>query len=158
MKVWIIYDSKFGHCKKLAETLEDLLEGDCDLSVGFAKKISPNDVLEESPEAVLVGGPIHFGKPSRVISSWVKGCYKLTRSLGLRVGKTGAFTTRDSTSGVEIQWQQLFLKYPFAAKIFPQVLAVKLVSKSGALTLELNSHVYEIIEDLRHFLLQKSII
>ncbi len=154
MKIWIIYDSKFGHCKKLAETLEDLLEGDCDVSVGYAKKISPNDVLTESPETVLVGGPIHFGRPSRVISSWIRHCYALTQQSGFHVGKTGAFTTWRITGGYEHIWQHLLQKYPFATFCFPQILSVKIYPQSKSLNLESNTSVYDVLEDLRRFLLQ----
>ncbi len=154
MKVWIIYDSKFGYCKRLAETLEDLLEGDCDISVGYAKKISPSDVLAESPDAVLVGGPIHFGKPSRVISSWIKSCYALTRSSGSLVSKTFAFTTWNITRKAGFLWQNIFQKYTFAASCFPEVLSVKINPKSKPSGLELSHAVYDLIENLRRYLIQ----
>ncbi len=152
MKVWIIYDSKFGHCKKLAETLEDLLEDDCDVYVGQAKKISPNDVLSDLPNAILVGGPIHFGRPSRVISSWVKCCYTLTQRSGFPVEKTFVFTTWRFTPSCEINWQRLLRKYPFAIDAYPQVLAVQVFATDKSIDFELNSQIYESIDNLKQFL------
>ncbi len=154
MKVWIIYDSKSGHCKKLAETLEDLLESVFDVSVGYAKKISPNDVLMEAPDAVLVGGPIHFGRPSRVITSWIKGCFALIQSTGSKVKKTFAFTTWSNTVEAGPLWEKLLQQYPFALNYFPQVLAVKIHPQSESLNLEFYTSVEDVYEDLRRFLLQ----
>lgn len=156
MKVWIIYDSKFGHCKKLAETLEDLLEGDCDVNMGYAKKISPNDVLSDLPNVILVGGPIHLGRPSRVISSWVKGCYALTQRSGFQVEKTFAFTTWRFTTSCEMIWQQLFRKYPFATDVYPQVLAVQVFAKDHPIDFESQPQIYEFIDNLKQFLFRRT--
>ena len=152
MKVWIIYDSKYGHCKKLAETLENLLEGDYDVSVGNAKKISPTDVIAESPYAVLVGGPLHFGKPSKMITSWIKCFYQITLKTGLRVKKTFAFCTWCFSPLCEPSWQLLFQKYPFAKNVFSQILAIKVADRDLPISFEKNPQIYEIIENLKNFL------
>jgi flavodoxin len=155
MKVWILYDSKFGHCKKLAETLEDLLEDDFDVCVGNAKKISPDDVLVEKPDAILVGGPIHFGRPSRVITSWMKGCFALSQSSRVRVEKAFAFTTRCLNFGAEGSWIKLFHKYHFASNHFSQVLSIKVFPRSKLLSLKLTPDHYTLIEGLKYFLLNE---
>ncbi len=152
MKVWIIYDGKFGPCRKLVETLEDLLEGDCDVSVGYAKKISPNDVLTDHPSAILVGGPIHLGRPSRVISTWVRMCYAITQRTGCQVEKSFAFTTWRFTPSCEIIWQQLFRKYPFATDMYPQVLTVQVFAKDHTIDVDSQLKIYEFIDNLKQFL------
>ncbi len=155
MKVWIIYDSKSVQCKKLAEALEDLLEGYCAVSVGIVKKISPADVAAELPDAVIVGGPLHFGKPSQDIVSWVKQLYQITRKSTLPIKKAFAFYTWSRTPTGEPAWRQMFQKYSFATNIFPQVLAMKVEPKGVTLSFEKNSHFYDIIERLRQFLLHE---
>ncbi len=156
MKVWIIYDSKFGHCKRLAEALEDLLEGDCNVSVGDAKKLSPADVFAEYPDALLVGGPLRLGKPSRSISSWIRRFYQISLKTGIHVKKTFAFCTWGCTPSCEPSWQQIFQKYPFATMVFPQVLAVQVIAKDLPIVFEKNPQIYEIIENLRGFLFQEN--
>ncbi len=155
MKVWIIYDSKFGHCKKLAETLEAMLEGECDVSTGYAKKISPTDVMSDLPNAILVGGPIHFGVPSRVITSWVKCCYALTHQSGFQVEKTFAFTTWQFTPNCGMIWEQLLQKYPIATDISPQVLTIRVLAKDHPIDFESQPQICECIDRLKQFLFRK---
>ncbi len=153
VNVWIIYDSAHGHCKKLGETIGDLLEGDCDVSVGYARKISPGDVIAETPKAVLVGGPMHWGKPSMTIATWIKHFYQLVRKLGIQVQKAAVFCTWGVVPDYERPWRELLGKYQFAKNIFPQVLSVKVQGQGTPLIMDDDAPVYDDVERLRRFLL-----
>ncbi len=151
MKIWIIYDSNFGHCKKIAETLADILEGECDTDVGYAKKISPEDVIAEAPYAVIVGGPIHLGYPSQVIVKWIKNCYKIIRKLESGIEKGAAFFTWSVTPNCERQWRNLFNKFPFAFEFFPQVLSMKVPPPVPLLNSKDHGQLNNFGEELRKF-------
>lgn len=152
MKIWIIYDSVHGHCKKLGETLGDLLEGRGEVSVGYAKRITPADVISDAPDAVLVGGPVHFGRPSRCITSWIKRCHQSVNKAGSLVRKGGAFYTWQGKTNNDKSWRFILQKYPYAGQFFDQVLPVRVFDKDSPLKIAENVHVYSFVEDLKHFL------
>ncbi|NHI92325.1 MAG: hypothetical protein EAX96_07460 [Candidatus Lokiarchaeota archaeon] len=152
MKIWIVYDSNFGHCKKVAETISDVLEGEYDTHVGFAKKILPEDVISEAPNAIIIGGPIYFGYPSRTIVNWIKKFYQVTKKLGTPIKKGAAFYTWSFTPKHELQWQKLFQKFPFASEFFPQVLSIKVNPSIPLLNPEECTQVNNFGEKLKQFL------
>ena len=70
-KVFIVYDSKYGNTKIVAEKIGEGLnevEG-VKSTVSYAKKTKP-EILSDF-NAVLLGAPNHMGKPSRTITKFV---------------------------------------------------------------------------------------
>jgi len=65
LKIAILYDSKYGNTKKLAEFMaEQLQEGGHEALLFRTKKTKPTELFIFQPEALLVGGPTHIGKSS----------------------------------------------------------------------------------------------
>jgi menaquinone-dependent protoporphyrinogen IX oxidase len=93
MKIWIIYDSKFGNNKLVAETLETTLKVDNDVSVAYAKKVSPKLVLKDAPDALLFGGPLRAGMISFTIKGWATKFAKLLKKKNVRLQKVAAWGT-----------------------------------------------------------------
>ncbi len=71
MKVFVIYDSKYGNTKTVAEAiLEGLKQSEqVNASIGYAKKIDPGTLA--SYDALIIGAPNHMGKPSITITEFV---------------------------------------------------------------------------------------
>lgn len=94
MKIWIIYDSKFGNNQRVAEIIQGLLSAHHEVHVSYAKKISPKEVLAASPDAVLFGGPRRIGNISFTLRHWVEKYAKLLVSKKIRLKKIAAWETR----------------------------------------------------------------
>ena len=88
MKIAILYDSKYGNTKQLAELMAEKVKVDgheCQLF--RTTKSKPAELLAFQPETILVGGPTHFGKPTRTLGKYIK-----------KLGKLGHQTTIDKAA------------------------------------------------------------
>ncbi|MBN1803487.1 MAG: flavodoxin domain-containing protein [Candidatus Lokiarchaeota archaeon] len=78
MKIAILYDSKYGNTKKIAEFLtEKIHESGNDVQLFKTKETKPSQLFTYQPVALLVGGPTHFGKPTRNLTKYLKKLGKL---------------------------------------------------------------------------------
>jgi flavorubredoxin len=71
MKFFIIYDSKYGNTKIVAENiLEGLkqVEG-IEADIGYAKEVDPHKLV--CYDALMIGAPNHMGRPSRTIQKFI---------------------------------------------------------------------------------------
>ncbi len=71
MKVFIIYDSKYGNTKTVAENiLEGLkqVEG-IEVDIGYSKEFDFQSIV--CYDALIVGAPNHMGRPSRTIKNLI---------------------------------------------------------------------------------------
>jgi menaquinone-dependent protoporphyrinogen IX oxidase len=76
MKVFVIYDSKYGNTKLVAENiLEGLkqVEG-VEVAVGYAKQVDSK--MLAGYDALVFGAPNHMGKPSRTITKFIDSISK----------------------------------------------------------------------------------
>jgi flavodoxin len=71
MKAFVVYDSKYGNTKQVAENILDGLKqtGEVEAAIGYAKEVSPRDLA--GYDVLIIGGPNHMGKPSRTITRFV---------------------------------------------------------------------------------------
>jgi menaquinone-dependent protoporphyrinogen IX oxidase len=71
MKVFVIYDSKYGNTKIVAEKILEGLKqlGGIEAATGYAKEVDPQGLL--GYDALIIGAPNHMGKPSRTITKFV---------------------------------------------------------------------------------------
>jgi flavorubredoxin len=70
LKIFAVYDTKYGNTKNLAENiLEGIKEaGHFEIAIGYAKDVNLQEIAEY--DALIMGGPNHMGKPSRTISKF----------------------------------------------------------------------------------------
>ena len=66
-KVFVVYDSKYGNTKLVAEKIAEGLReaGSVEVSLGYVKDVDAGGVA--SADVVLLGGPNHMGNASRTI-------------------------------------------------------------------------------------------
>jgi len=71
VKVFIVYDSKYGNTKIVAEKIsEGMMEGKgIETSIGHAKEINVEELTNF--DAIVLGGPNHFGRPTQTIKKFV---------------------------------------------------------------------------------------
>ena len=78
MKVFILYDSKYGNTKTVAENILESLKQveDMEVAISCIKDIDPHSVI--SYDALILGAPNHMASPSRAMKSFVDKLAKLT--------------------------------------------------------------------------------
>jgi flavorubredoxin len=79
VKVFVVYDSKYGNTKLVAEKIvEGLKEVDgVEAAIGYVKDV---DVTQAAAaDAVVLGGPNHMGNASRTIMGFVDELAKVNR-------------------------------------------------------------------------------
>jgi NAD(P)H dehydrogenase (quinone) len=89
MKVFVIYDSKYGNTKNVAENiLEGLkqVEG-IEAAVGYAKEVDFQSLV--CYNALIVGAPNHMGRPSRTMKKFIE----TLAELDLKAKKVAIFGT-----------------------------------------------------------------
>jgi NADH oxidase (H2O-forming) len=71
LKVYVIYDSKYGNTKLVAENISEGLKqsGKIDVALGYVKDIDISQLAEY--DALVIGAPNHMGKPSRTMRKFV---------------------------------------------------------------------------------------
>jgi flavodoxin len=78
MKIAILYDSKYGNTKQLAEFLAEKIQaGGHEVQLFRTTKTKPAELLAFQPAAILLGGPTHWGRPARTLSKYIKKLGKL---------------------------------------------------------------------------------
>jgi menaquinone-dependent protoporphyrinogen IX oxidase len=80
MKAFVVYDSKYGNTKQVAENILDVLRqtDDIEAAIGYAKEVSPQNLA--GYDVLIIGGPNHMGKPSRTITRFVDSLRDATLS------------------------------------------------------------------------------
>jgi flavorubredoxin len=85
MKIAILYDSKFGNTKQLAEFMAEKMQGGGnEVQLFRTTQTKPAELLAFQPAAILVGGPTHWGRPARTLSKYIKKLGKLGHPSNIR--------------------------------------------------------------------------
>lgn len=124
MKVAILYDTKFGNTKKLAEILaEGLDSGGHEVQLFRTKQTEPQDLLAFDAEAILVGGPTHGFAPAWTLRKYLKKLKKLIKKGSpSAVKKAAAFncnTFKDVCHGIQKKIVAAFPNIQVSDKTLP---------------------------------------
>ncbi len=123
-KLWIVYDSKFGNCKRVAEALGKLVEQDFEVHVEHAKRVKPEQVVADQPVAVFIGGPIRAGMPSFTIKGWAGNLGKALKKAGKRIPKALVFCTAAGTPQKAANLKAVLEKSGQFDKIYPDTFGI----------------------------------
>ncbi|MEM3550615.1 MAG: flavodoxin domain-containing protein, partial [Candidatus Bathyarchaeia archaeon] len=71
VKVIVVYESKYGNTKRVAETIVESMKeiGTIDISISELKEINVNTI--PNYDAILIGSPNHMGGPTRGIRGFI---------------------------------------------------------------------------------------
>ncbi len=72
MKIWIVHDSHFGNGEKLAKTLGSALEKKGEVNIDHIKNISPEKVVSDAPDAIIVGTAARKFMISGASKKWLR--------------------------------------------------------------------------------------
>ncbi|MCX6649027.1 MAG: flavodoxin domain-containing protein [Candidatus Bathyarchaeota archaeon] len=81
MKVFVVYDSKHGNTKLVAERIvEGIREvGGLETAIADVKRVHLEDVVDS--DAVLIGSPNHFDGPARGIDAFIDKLGKIEKKV-----------------------------------------------------------------------------
>ncbi len=131
MKVFVIYDTKYGNTKLVAEQIVEGIKevGDIETSIGYAKEVDPTKVAEA--DALVLGGPNHMGNASRTIMGFVDDLAKVN-SKALKIASFDTYMGREKNRGRAAQKleKKISEKLPNAKLILPG-LSIKVVAIHG---------------------------
>jgi menaquinone-dependent protoporphyrinogen IX oxidase len=122
MKIWIVYDSKFGNNKKIAEALAEQLKNGNDVQVRYAKEITPKQVMENGIDVFLFGGPLRAGNISFTMKRWANTLSKLLFKNQKKVIKAavwGSHSTNSLDIPPQFSWEASKLKWKAILDAFP---------------------------------------
>ena len=113
MKIAILYDSKYGNTKKVAEFLAEKIQNEGhEVKLFRTTESKPAELLTFQPEAILVGGPTHMHKPARTLSNYIKKLGKLGRASTIQ--KAAVFNCYTGDNVCEIIQTEI-------SKVLPQI-------------------------------------
>lgn len=71
MKIFVVYDTKYGNTKLVAEEIVKGIEdvGGIEAATGYAKEVDLKRVADS--DAILIGAPNHMGGPSWTIGGFI---------------------------------------------------------------------------------------
>jgi len=129
MKIAILYDSKFGNTKQLAEFMADKIQvGGHNVQLFRTKKTKPKELLAFQPDAILVGGPTHMGKPALTLGRYIKKLGKLGQSSTIH--KAAIFNCYSGNDVCKIIQMQISEVFP-NIEIFEKTLPIRTGGENG---------------------------
>jgi flavodoxin len=76
-KVIVVYESKFGNTKLVAETIEEgMREEGIEADISELKEVDPDKVTDY--DAILIGSPNHFGGPTKGVKKFIDNLGKFS--------------------------------------------------------------------------------
>jgi flavorubredoxin len=151
-KLWVVYDSKWGNCKKVAEALGKLVEKDFDVHVEYAKRVKPAQVVADQPAAVFVGGPIRAAMPSFTIKGWAGSLGKALKKAGTRIPKALVFCTAGGTPENAVKLKAVLENSGQFDQIYPDTFGILVADLQGPIKPEEFPKIDAFGEPLRAFL------
>jgi menaquinone-dependent protoporphyrinogen IX oxidase len=93
MKVQIMTNSKFGNGKLLAEALKQEFSNDVDVNIADVKDISPEKVVNDVPNTIIVGAAIRAFRVDPKSKKWLAELNKLLEKSGKKIQYGTGFLT-----------------------------------------------------------------
>ncbi len=134
MKLWIIYNDGIGFSKIIAEMLQDRLEDYIDASVGNAKRLDPDFLIEEKLDYLIIGDVIKEEVPSLELQRWLLKFGEISNSRDFVLRCVSGFCVTTPNITVQPLWIKFLEENIKTEMIFPPLLHLKLNLKN--LTLE----------------------
>ena len=135
MKLWILYDTKFGNGKILAELLKKEFSGDWEIKIGDVKDISPNTVVNDAPDVLILGGAIRIFMGAPASKKWLKRLNKELDLANKDIQYGTLFLTHGlATSKIQGYSKRYWKKLKNSEKIvkpYPEVLTARVKKQEG---------------------------
>jgi len=127
MNIGIVYDSKYGNNKVIAEALASYFKDGNNIQLYYAKKLSQKALIEGGIDMLVLGGPIHLGAPSITMKRWANRMANMLNQKGIQLKKIAIWGThlkdkpntpvKYSWDGVKQKWKKILDKFPAEKKV-----------------------------------------
>ncbi len=135
MKLWILYDTKFGNGKTLAELLKKEFSEKWEIKLGDVKEISPSTVASDAPDVLILGGAIRMFMGAPASKKWLKQLNKELDNVNKEIQYGTLFLTHAlSTSKVQGYYKRFLKKLKKSNRIvktYPQMLTARVQDVEG---------------------------
>ena len=135
LKLWILYDTKFGNGKILAELLKKEFPDVWEIKLGDLKEISPNTVVYDAPDVIILGGAIRMFLGAPASKKWLKQLNNELEKTNKNIQYGTLFVTHVLSTNkikgyVKRFWKKLE-KTTKIAKPYPQILTARVQEVEG---------------------------
>lgn len=135
MKVAILYDTKFGNGKNLAETLAQQFPSDSEIKIGDVKETNPAEISTFNPDVLVLGGAIRMFFSSGVSKKWIKEFNSEMKKKNHQSSVGAAFLTHGLPTNKVQGYGKRFLKKVSQAsqisKTYPECLLARVSGQEG---------------------------
>ncbi|MHA1475269.1 MAG: flavodoxin domain-containing protein [Promethearchaeota archaeon] len=135
MKLWILYDTKFGNGKTLAELLKKEFSDEWEIKLGDVKEISPSTVASDAPDALILGGAIRMFMGAPASKKWLKQLNKELYLVNKEIQYGTVFLTHglstNKVQGYNKRFWKKLKKSNRILKIYPQTLTARVKEMEG---------------------------
>jgi len=128
-RVYIVYDTKYGNTKLVAEKIAEGIKDQKGLEIDIADVKQVNLKKMQEADAILIGAPNHMGNPSRTITRFIDDLDKLKlKAKGAAVFDT--YMGRDFEKAAKKMENKLREKAP-ALKLMTPGLSIRVDEAKG---------------------------
>lgn len=135
LKLWILYDTKFGNGKNLAELLKKEFPEVWEIKLGDLKEISPNTIVVDEPDVLILGGAIRMFQGAPASKKWLKQLNKELDLVNKNIQYGTLFLTHAlSTSKIQGYSKRFWKKLKKSKRImksYPQMLTARVKDLEG---------------------------
>ncbi|MHA1988364.1 MAG: hypothetical protein ACW98D_17150 [Promethearchaeota archaeon] len=78
-------DTRFGNGKLLAEALKKEFSNDCEVTIADVKDVSPNQILEDIPDVLILGGAVRAFRGAPKSKKWLNNLNKALDKSGKKI-------------------------------------------------------------------------
>ena len=149
-KIWLIYYSKTGNCQALCDEVGSKLSENFEVKTRNVEQIKLEDIVNDSPDALLVGSRIVIGNPDKTIKKFVK---KIGSKLSKPIPKAATLYTHGSS------WKDSYGKMTKILKendvveeIFSEILEIKLDGNRGPAEPGQENKISVFVENISNFI------
>ena len=129
MKVAVLYESKYGNTKRVAEAIVEEMKrvGGMEVTPTALKGIDLDEIANY--DLILLGGPTHFGGPTRGVGKLIDALGKLNMN-GKSVAVFDTYLGEDFEKGVRKMEEQIRAKAP-GLKLLAHGLSIRVEGMKG---------------------------
>jgi len=150
MKTWILYDTKFGNGKKLAESLKKDFPSDFEVKTGDIKDISPKSVADDKPVVLILGGAVRMFRGAPKSKKWIKQLDKALKEIDHKIQYAMVFLTHglptDKIQGFAKRLKGKLEKSSMIEKTYEGILTAQVETQEGPIKPEEMEKAKELIK------------
>ena len=154
MKAWIVHDSAYGNGEKLAQTMAKILEKDMKVEISHIKNITPEKVVADSPDMIVVGAAVRKFVTGGASKKWIRNLHKELEKANKEIKFGATFLTHampiNWISGKGKRLDNLLAKSPKVGKVYPEFITGRVAGMEGPfgenVLEEVEQHATEILK------------